>query len=109
MAEQSGATDAEMQRKQLGAVGGNAIGALMPETGPATGQTVLTRTRDALAAELRRHGAPRITSFGAVTWIRTEITVDQLLQRTYPIRDAAQQPGAPDWMRHEVLDTAAVL
>lgn len=90
-------------------VRGGEIGVLMPETGPTAAQTVLTRMRDALATELRRRGAPGTTSFGAVTWIRTEITVDQLLQRTYQMLYAAQQPGAPDRVRHEVLDTADVV
>jgi diguanylate cyclase (GGDEF)-like protein len=84
------------------------IGVLMPETGPRAAMTALTRMRAALDAALRRDGAPRTVSMGAVTWIRTEITVDQLLQRSYQMLYAAQQAGGAR-CRHEVLDTADVL
>lgn len=90
-------------------VRGGELGVLMPETGPAAARTVLARMRGALDADLRRRGVTAGTSLGAVTWIRTEISVDQLLQRTYQMLYAAQQPGAPDRIRHEVLDTADVL
>ena len=90
-------------------VRGGELGVLMPETGPTAARTVLTRMHDALDAELRRRGVPPSTSFGAVTWIRTEISVDQLLQRTYQMLYAAQQPGAATRIRHEVLDTADVV
>jgi diguanylate cyclase (GGDEF)-like protein len=87
---------------------GGELGVLMPETGPAAAQTALTRLRAAVDAELRRLQVASTVSAGAVTWIRTEIAVDQLLQRTYQMLYAAQQSSG-DRCRHEILDTADVL
>lgn len=84
------------------------FGILLPETGAGAAQGTLRRLAEVLTVEAATRDLAVTVSIGAVTWIRSEITVDQLLQRTYQMMYAAQR-GEAGGCRHEVLDTADVI
>lgn len=84
------------------------LGLLLPETGPAAAEGAIERLQATLERELAARELPVRVSIGAVTWVGSEMTVDQLLQRAYQVLYAARS-GASAGCRHEVLETAEVI
>jgi len=77
---------------------------LLPETGAESAGIVLDRMQRVLEGSLKGDGPTVSFTIGAITWLRSNLTAEELHQRTYQLMYAARQEGAQ--IRHVVLDDA---
>jgi diguanylate cyclase (GGDEF)-like protein len=77
---------------------------VFPETGPEAARIVLDRLERMLDASVVAEMAPLGFAIGAVTWIRSELTVQELHQRTYQLMYSVRRDDQR--LTHETLDGA---
>lgn len=77
----------------LARLGGDEFALLLPEMAAEAAVAVLARVQQALAEEMARLGLPITLSVGAITFLRPDWDVDQMIQRVDALMYEAKQRG----------------